>query len=130
MNKNEFLCPKCRGKLRIGQSIVLAAKDTDGERGLILLSPELGNYETQHHESFNVSEGVLVDFYCPLCNKKITSTQNKNLASLILREEDGEEYDIIFSQIRGEQCTYKVLGEHVEIFGKHAAEYLQLLHRV
>ncbi|MCF8303081.1 MAG: hypothetical protein K9I94_07380 [Bacteroidales bacterium] len=130
MKNKDFLCPKCKGNLRVEEYIILSAKDKDKDRGLILLSPELGNYEVHHHPDFDISGGNLVDFYCPLCHKRITSKQHKNLAWLIMRDQEGQEYDILFSQIRGEQCTFKVLGKHTESFGKDAHQYLQFLHRV
>jgi hypothetical protein len=38
-------------------------------------------------------------------------------------DDRGEEYDIVFSEIIGQRCTYKVQGDKVESFGKDAEIY-------
>ena len=49
---NDFLCPKCKGYLNVANHIVFTAKTEKGKQGLIFLSPELGNYKTISHPSF------------------------------------------------------------------------------
>jgi len=44
-----------------------------------------------------------------------------------MRDENGLEYEIHFSRIAGQHCTYKIIGETVEIYGEDATYYLDLL---
>jgi len=47
-----------------------------------------------------------------------------------MRDENGQEYEIHFSRIAGQHCTYKIIGETVEIYGENAAYYLDILNDV
>ncbi len=40
---------------------------------------------------------------------------NKNLARVIMIDDDGKEYDIVFSEIIGQHSTFKIHGEDVEV---------------
>jgi len=44
MKEYNFLCPKCRAQLVPNRKIVLLAKPSEGPSGLLLLSPNLGEY--------------------------------------------------------------------------------------
>ena len=69
MNKN-FLCPRCKGYLNVGQNIILAANGSLGDSGLVIFNSEIGNYSTETHPNFNVKEGEKYEFFCPICQKK------------------------------------------------------------
>jgi hypothetical protein len=111
----EYLCKICRGHLNGKTSIVLAAsKLHSSKRGLIFLNPELGNYAFTTHPSFQIEEGEEYIYTCPICHSQLNSTKYKHLVRLIMRDEDGKEYDIYFSGIAGEKCTYKMREDTVE----------------
>ena len=110
-----YLCPSCRGLLNVNQTIVFSAKTKKGKVGLILLSPEIGNYTIMKHLDFTYKEGEHIDFYCPICHANLTAKGvNNNLAKITMIAENKEEYDILFSQIAGEKCTYKVRDKYIE----------------
>jgi hypothetical protein len=62
---------------------------------------------------------------CPLCHANLTDqTISKNLARIKMIDSAGLEYDIYFSEIVGEKCTYKInRDKKVETFGEDAADY-------
>ena len=122
--KFDFLCPKCKGHLRVGDNIIFTAKTKGWNGGLVLLHAELGNYAVENHPSFKFEEGQHIDFYCPLCQYKLTSSKHENLAMILMKDQSGEEFEVYFSQIAGEQSTFKLVGESMEVYGEHTTKYL------
>ncbi len=113
---NEYLCKVCRGHLKVKTSIVLsAAKVKDrSQRGLIFLNPEIGNYTTTTHPSFKIKEGEEYIYTCPICGAQLNSMKYPHLVRIIMIDEDRKEFNIYFSGIAGEKCTYKIRGNKVE----------------
>ena len=122
MVSSNYLCPHCRAHLKPNSKIVLVAKTPDGKKGLMLLSPELGEYSVMKNDGFEISEGDILETFCPVCSASLRYEGHNELAKVILLDDDLE-YDIIFSEIFGLRCTYKVHGESVEFFGEDADEY-------
>jgi hypothetical protein len=125
MKANDFLCPYCRGYLKPHNKVVLSARKSSGKRGLILFNPQLGEYDILVHHTFRLEEGEHVDMLCPLCHANLTDhTISKNLARIKMIDPSGEEYDIYFSEIAGEKCTYKISADKkVESYGQDAGDY-------
>jgi hypothetical protein len=120
---NDFLCPKCREHIRVGDNIVFKIKNSRKQTALLLLSPQIGNYTSIKHPSFEIQSGEFLEFYCPLCNAPLMSDIHKNLARLILQDETGKTTDVYFSQIVGEHSTFETDGESVRIAGEDAGKY-------
>jgi hypothetical protein len=111
----EYICKICRGHLNVKTSIVLAAsKLHSSKRGLVFLNPEIGNYTATTHPSFELKEGEEYIYNCPICHSQLNSTKYKHLVRIIMIDEDGKEYNIYFSDIAGEKCTYKMREDIVE----------------
>ncbi len=123
-----FLCPHCRGHLRVYNSIIFLTKTTKGKSALLLINPELGNYSVKMHPSYDhFAEGEVVNFICPICYENLDAEEfDKNLAKIIMQEDDGKESIIVFSKIVGEKCTYQITQEGVTSFGKDKTEYESL----
>ncbi|MFH0867476.1 MAG: hypothetical protein V1904_14885 [Bacteroidota bacterium] len=123
-----FLCPHCRGHLRVYNSIIFLTKTTKGKSALLLINPELGNYSVKMHPTYDhFNEGEVVNFICPICYENLDAEEfDKNLAKIIMQEDDGKESVIVFSKIVGEKCTYQVSQEGVTSFGKDKTEYESL----
>jgi len=125
MKANDFLCPYCRGHLMPHTKVVLSARKDSGTRGIILFSPTLGEYDILVHHTFKLVEGEHIDLLCPLCHANLTDhTLSKNLARIKMIDTKGMEYDIYFSEIYGEKCTYKIsTDKKIETFGEDAPDY-------
>lgn len=123
--KNRYLCPSCRSDLKIKNSVIFSAQTLTGIRGLVLLSPELGNYSILHVPSFSYNPGDHIDFFCPVCHANLGIPDvNQDLAEIIMIDENKEEFRIVFSEIAGKQCTMKIKENTiVESFGENADEF-------
>jgi hypothetical protein len=120
----EYLCKVCRGHLNVKTSIVLAAQKTNSsERGLIFLNPEIGNYTTTTHPAFKIKEGEEYTYTCPICHSQLNSAKYNHLVRIIMIDEDKKEFNIYFSGIAGEKCTYKIRGTKLEVKGPDAKLY-------
>jgi hypothetical protein len=120
----EYLCKVCRGHLKVKTSIVLAASKTNSsERGLIFLNPEIGDYTTTTHPSFTIREGAEYVYTCPICHSQLNSAKYNHLVRIIMIDDDKREYDIYFSGIAGQKCTYKIRGKKMEVKGPDAKLY-------
>ena len=125
--KKNFLCPRCKGYLNVGQNIILAADTKHGDAGLILFNSEVGNYSTETNPDFIIKDGEKYNFFCPICQKKLATDIHDNLSHIIMVDEDNKKYEILFSKIAGEKSTYKIIGESVEIFGDHHSNYIDFI---
>ena len=101
--KNEYLCPYCKGKLKVDQKIVLSVRNESKMRGLVFLSPKLGNYERTTHPSFEIKKGEHLDYFCPICHANLAAIEyDENLAKVFMTDESQKVYEILFSEIAGE----------------------------
>ncbi len=89
----------------------------------MLLSPQIGNYTSLKHPSFEIRKGELLEFYCPLCNASLISDIDKNLVHVILQDEKGQFNNIYFSRIVGEHSTFETNGDSLHIEGEDAGRY-------
>ena len=121
----EYLCKVCRGNLNVKTSIILAAtKISDrNQRGLVYLNPELGNYTSTTHPSFEIREGEECIYTCPICGAQLNSMKYLHLVRILMKDDDGKEFNIYFSGIAGEKCTYKIRGTRIEAEGPDASLY-------
>jgi hypothetical protein len=120
----DFHCPYCRGILNVQGKIVFSVKTKSGSRGLIFLDPELGNYQTITNPLFNVKEGELFHYLCPICHANLAALEiNQNLVKVLLIDDNKKVYEILFSGIAGEHCTYKLKSDELEAFGEDADTY-------
>ncbi|MEN8156367.1 MAG: hypothetical protein ABFS10_05405 [Bacteroidota bacterium] len=121
--KNHYLCPHCRGHLRVGDYIVFKIRNTKRDKGLLLMHPEVGNYTSIKHPQFNFQEGERVDFYCPICMSSLDGALDENLVQVIMIDEEGKEHEIYFSRIAGEKSTLTVSDNGVMMTGVHSYRY-------
>jgi hypothetical protein len=112
----QYLCKVCRGHLNVKTSIILAAqKVNSNKRGLVYLNPELGNYTSTTHETFQLLKGEEYIYTCPICGAQLNSRKYYHLVRIVMIDEQGKEFNIYFSDIAGEKCTYKIRGTKVEL---------------
>jgi len=120
---NDFLCPECNEYLRIGENVIFKVKNSRKQSCLMLLSPQIGNYTSHKHNSFEIKAGELLEFYCPLCNASLTSDIDKNLVNVILQDEKGQFHNVYFSRIVGEHSTFETDGDSLHVEGEDAGRY-------
>ena len=117
MKENRFLCPKCRAELKVKNSLIFVGVNEKKEKGLILFSPELGNYQLVHTADFNFSEGEHIEFLCPVCQADLSlSNTKKHLAEVLMIDQVGDEYEIVFSEIAGNTTTIQIKDNKVVDF--------------
>jgi len=123
--KTDFICPQCQGHLLVSDKIILTAiTRQDKKSGMILLSPKLGDYATIQHPGFEIKKGDEVDYYCPICHANLSASDvDQNLVRIFMVDEKDDRYEIYFSGVSGEKCTYKVSDKKVEKFGESAEKY-------
>lgn len=121
--ENYYLCPYCRGHLRVGENIVFKVRNTLREKGLLLLHPGIGNYASIIHPKFHMEEGDRIDFFCPLCMSSLDASLNENLVHVIMVDPKGGEHEVYFSRVAGENITYRVSSESVNVGGIHSYRY-------
>ncbi|HIA36600.1 MAG TPA: hypothetical protein EYM84_09430 [Flavobacteriales bacterium] len=127
MKKSNFLCPKCKGHLNAGGYVIFSTKNKRKQRGLVLLSPKVGSYSVKYHESYGFEKGEAIDFACPICSKSLHAKENSENVSIIMVDENDTEYKVLFSRIFGNQSTYVLSNDDVEVFGDDAVEFDDLL---
>jgi len=122
-----YQCPHCNGYLSIEGCVIFSIRTPDLKSGLISLHSELGNYSIKKNPEFEITTGDHLDFYCPICHAGLASEIHDNLAKIIMIDEENREFEILFSRVLGEQTTFKIVGETMEIFGDDSAEYLDFI---
>ncbi|MFH1465573.1 MAG: hypothetical protein ABIO70_14395 [Pseudomonadota bacterium] len=118
--KRTYFCPKCAAVLNPNVKIVLAAVRHE-HRGLVLLSPQPGNYQAIVPDDLGLRGGDLVEFHCPVCAAPLTASHDENLAGLRFRFSTGLEGKVYFSRRFGEHATFFVADDEVKTYGEHAA---------
>lgn len=120
---NDFLCPVCRGQLIIDNSLVISVKTKANKKGLIFLNPEIGNYAKISHPSFKIVEGDEYVVFCPICHATLNREENPRIVKMMMVDEKKSEFDVFFSVVVGEKCTYVVKDKVVQKVGTDAKLY-------
>lgn len=122
--KNTFVCPHCQGVLNPNVKIVLAV-ETKKDKGLLLLSPQPGNYKFICDSSFAdaLEPGRLVDFSCPVCAETLNDERNQKFARIELLAPGHAPRQVAFSRVYGTHATFIIDGEDVSSFGEDAEEF-------
>ena len=117
-----YACPHCRAVLNPHTKIVLAAR-RGRQRGLILLSPQPGNYQTIVDPSFVLVEGETVELTCPACGHDLASSAARRLAEIQLLHPGAIPRRVEFSRVYGEHATFILDGEKIVPYGDDAGAY-------
>ena len=121
MNRSYF-CPHCHGLLNPGTKVIFVIANPLN-RGLLLLSPELGDYAVVLAESFPIEANSHYDFSCPICHHDLTSPGNANFVEILCRQPDGTQVRVDFSRVAGEHATFVCGPQGIRAFGEHAPRY-------
>ena len=117
--KRRYFCPACDANLNPNVKVILMARK-NGDQGLILLSPQPGNYHCIVADEIELADDDLVDFHCPVCGASLTAETNATMAHLVFRFSNGREGAVYFSRRFGEHATYFVDENEVMSYGDDA----------
>ena len=122
--KNTFVCPHCQGVLNPSVKLLLVAVNKD-RKGMVLLSPQPGNYKYLCDESLQDAfhPGDTITFSCPLCAKSLTSTGNPQFVHLELHTTSHSPRRVEFSRIFGTHATFIIDSGEVTAFGEDAGDF-------
>lgn len=119
-----YHCPKCRAVLNPHLRVILVVQ-YDGRKGIVLLSPKLGDYKFHCDKVFlkGISKGDMVEFLCPVCAESLTSTALDHFSELLVvssSRPDAEPLRLRFSRVSEEHATFLHDGQSVKEFGEDA----------
>ena len=122
-----YMCPKCKTNLNPNIRVILIAKRGD-KRGLMLLSPRLGDYDFKCDRELNglIRAGDAVEFLCPVCHESLTSSEGEHFAELLAIDPANHEPKtkiVRFSCICNEHATFIYDEDSVNSFGKDNEKY-------
>ena len=121
--ESSFICPYCKGHLKVGEKVIFRVRNQNKDFGLLLLSARIGDYDSVKNPEFTYQTGEALEFYCPLCSRALSTTIDKNLIFVVMVDNQRVEHNIYFSRISGEKSTYQVTGDTVIATGEHADKY-------
>jgi C4-type Zn-finger protein len=123
--KTKYICPSCGGILNVDENIVLIGKNDKGQKGIVLLHTELGNYESHVCASLTPDKGESIDFSCPYCHSNIDYHKEKtDLAMMLSVDNKGRKSKVLFSKIYGEECTYHFDDNAIKTYGEFSKKYM------
>jgi hypothetical protein len=116
--KKIFACPHCHAVLNPSVKILLVVGHKR-RKGMILLSPQPGNYKYICDESFeeNLQVGDKLKFSCPVCSKSMTSSRNKNFVAMVMTTPGQEPQRVEFSRLYGKNATFVYDSDGVKAYG-------------
>ncbi len=124
---NNYKCPKCRSFLNVNDHILFTVIGKRGETGLVMLDQKLGDYSASYNDQFAIADGEKIEFRCPVCHAYLHSDFENRLAEILMVDDNGIEFRIVFSKVKGEKSTFSIQGESVEVFGEHAENYIDFV---
>jgi hypothetical protein len=120
--KRFYHCPHCGTRLNPNVKIIVRAEIGD-RQGLLLLSPQPGNYQIIASESLRPVEGEVAELFCPVCQADLVSDVDDHLAELAYKTDQGGAGRVVFSRVYGEHATYVLNEEQVRSYGENAGAY-------
>ncbi len=122
--KKSFTCPHCQGVLNPNVKILLVAAGKK-HRGLILLSPQPGNYRILHDASLakTFAVGAKIALSCPLCSEDLTVKGKPDFAELLIQMPGHAPRRVEFSRVFGTHATFIVDAAEVHAYGENADDF-------
>jgi hypothetical protein len=122
--KKHFTCPHCDAVLNPNVKVVLVVTYRK-RRGMILLSPQPGNYKYICDKSVEerLQHGAKVKFSCPVCAADLTSPANTKFAELHMGAPGQEPMKVEFSRVFGTHATFVIDGEEVTTYGEDVENF-------
>jgi len=121
--KTKYLCPHCKSTISIQEDIILTAKNSRNEKGIVLLHTDIGNYTSKKSPGFEVDYNEEIEFFCPICSKNLEYKFKLGLVCLLLIDEDNKESKVIFSKVYQQKCTYRIIDKEIYSYGECAKKF-------
>lgn len=119
-----YYCTHCKAQLNVGNDIIFTVKTRKKNAGLLLVSPQVGDYSVKKDSLFEIENGEHLEIICPVCHQNLHEGKvHENLAKVIMKDESGNESELFFSEIFGERCTYKITNKKLERYGEDSMNY-------
>jgi hypothetical protein len=96
-----------------------------------MLSSEIANYDSSViNGTLSIVEKELYEFYCPLCSKCLNmESSDMRLVKLYMKDKNKDKYEIYFSAVYGEYCTYAIRDYSLQYFGLHSKRYMEQIEK-
>jgi len=122
--KTTFACPHCHSVLNPSVKILLGVKYKK-KQGMILLSPQPGNYKMICDTSVSaaIKPGSTLNFFCPVCSSDLVSLANKKFAQLEIIDPNNNVRKVEFSRIFGTHATFIIDGDEITPYGDDVDDF-------
>lgn len=117
--KRGYFCPECEVTLNPGTKLILRVSKGQ-QKGLVLFSPQPGNYNAIWSPELQLKEGDRVSFHCPVCGADLRFKADERFARIGFATPSGMTGQVLFSRTLGEHATYFVTKETVRSYGDQA----------
>ncbi|MCK5028724.1 MAG: hypothetical protein KAR57_03760, partial [Bacteroidales bacterium] len=82
------------------------------------------DYAITTHPTFQIHKGEEYTFHCPICHATLNREENPQLVKIHMKDGD-ENFEVYFSSLAGEKCTYKISDKSIEQIGPDSSHYKQ-----
>lgn len=117
--KRSYFCPRCQVTLNPGTKLILRVSQGQ-QKGLVLFSPQPGNYSAIWSPELRLSKGDRVAIHCPVCSADLRYDADDRFACIGFATPSGMTGHVLFSRTLGEHATYFVTKETVRSYGDAA----------
>jgi RNase P subunit RPR2 len=123
--KRNYFCPQCNVTLNPSTKLILrVTKGT--QNGLVLFSPQPGNYNAIWSPELRLSQGERVSLFCPVCQADLRFETDDRFARIGFNTASGMTGQVLFSRTLGEHATYFVTKETIRSYGEAASQSISL----
>jgi hypothetical protein len=126
--KMTFCCPRCREKLSFldGTIIKMVGRmhaTTFSCETMFYFAAKLGQHGCIVGEGVKVYPGAKIEFECisPTCRRNFTTTYNEGLAEIMMEDERGAEFKVVFSKIFGKDSTFVLDLQRKELVNSYGS---------
>lgn len=120
---DSFKCPSCKSTLNVHHYIPMAIRTENDQKGMVLLSSELGDYKVHFSPNLHVRIGDKIRFHCPTCQENLGHPSNRDLVQIQRTNEYGVDSTVVFSSVYGEHTSFEIKEENLISYGSNALKF-------
>jgi len=125
-----FFCPHCDAELNPGGGPIVKVRGrlhspTFSVTTNLFLSARLGVYGRMAADHVELREGAKIEFFCPTCDESFSQSEDDDLVTIRMRDDDGRVFMVSFNKHYGKRSTFVVdpAGRVDRTFGRDADSY-------